>query len=68
MQIEIMKAHREALNNWARVYEQMGIEGAGEAGFLMRRTERQIGRIMGDASVEPEPRKSEEPVTEPAAG
>lgn len=62
MQPAIMKSHREALENWAREYEGSEQEGANEVAFLMQRASRQIGRVMGDTAVAPEPRLPDPPV------
>lgn len=42
---EVARAHIETLVEWASLYEQSGMEGSAEVGFLMKRAARQIAKV-----------------------
>jgi len=60
---EIMRAHRHALEEWARMYEADGGEGCASVAFFLGKASRQIGRLQNDPNVPDEPLPAE-PITE----
>jgi len=63
MKTEVMRAQRQALDEWARMYEADGTEGSASVAFFLGKASRQIGRILEDPNVPDEPLPAE-PVTE----
>lgn len=62
MKTELMRAHREALQQMARMYDSSSAEGMASVAVFLGKAERLIGRIANDPHV-PEELPDREPDT-----